>query len=305
MSFEDKNYFLAKKKYLNFLRKQEILGEPFYDKIGQFNNFYIPITNNIYKNFKKKKDTLVIGLSGGQGSGKSTIAKILKLIIKLRFNLNIINFSIDDYYKTLKDRKKMSKKFNQLFLTRGVPGTHDTKLLLSHLKKFKRGKFNRIKIPQFDKSKDDRIKKTKWKSVSKKQDIIIFEGWCIGAKAQKKNNLKKPINILEKKSDINLTWRTKVNNELKVKYNKIFKLIDLMIFLKVPSFKYVYKWRLLQEKKLKARSKGKKTMNNIQIKKFIMFYERITRNMLKDLSKKANIVISLDKKHKLKKILLN
>ena len=96
MSFEDKNYFLAKKKYLNFLRKQEILGEPFYDKIGQFNNFYIPITNNIYKNFKKKKDTLVIGLSGGQGSGKSTIAKILKLIIKLRFNLNIINFSIDD-----------------------------------------------------------------------------------------------------------------------------------------------------------------------------------------------------------------
>ena len=55
MSFEDKNYFLAKKKYLNFLRKQEILGEPFYDKIGQFNNFYIPITNNIYKNFKKKK----------------------------------------------------------------------------------------------------------------------------------------------------------------------------------------------------------------------------------------------------------
>ena len=31
-----------------------------------------------------------------------------------------------------------------------------------------------------------------------------------------------------------------------------------MIFLKIPSFEYVYKWRLLQEKKLKFTSKGKK-----------------------------------------------
>ena len=305
MSPHDKNYLLAKKKYLNFLKNQEVLGEPFYDKIGQFKKFYIPISNKIFKKFRKKNNTLIVGLSGGQGSGKSTIAQILKIIIKARFNLNTINFQIDDYYKTYKERQKMSQKFGKLFLTRGVPGTHDTKLLFKHLKNFKSNNFAQVKIPQFDKSKDDRMIKTKWKKIKKKQDIIIFEGWCVGAKAQKKNNLRKPINILEKKEDINLTWRTKVNNELKEKYKKIFKLVDTMIFLKVPSFNYVYKWRVLQEKKLKLKSKGKNIMTSKQIKRFIMFYERTTKNMLNDLNKKSNIIISLDKKHRLKSILSN
>ena len=71
----------------------------------------------IYKNFKKKK-IRIIGLSGGQGSGKSTISNILKIILKLEFNLNTIFFSIDDFYKTQKARRKLSKKTSELFLTR-------------------------------------------------------------------------------------------------------------------------------------------------------------------------------------------
>ena len=52
-------------------------------------------------------------------------------------------------------------------------------------------------------------------------------------------------------------------------------------------------------------TKGKKVMNKSQIKNFIMFYERITKNMIKDLSNKANIVINIDKKHRLKNIKFN
>ena len=102
---------------------------------------------------------------------------------------------------------------------------------------------------------------------------------------KKLKNLKKPINVLEKKEDKNLTWRKKVNNELRLKYKKIFNKIDLLIYLKVPSFKYVFKWRLLQEKKLKKKSKGKKIMSNIQVKKFVMYYERVTKHMFLDLKK--------------------
>ena len=36
----------------------------------------------------------------------------------------------------------MSQKFGKLFLTRGVPGTHDTKLLFKHLKNFKSNNFS-------------------------------------------------------------------------------------------------------------------------------------------------------------------
>ena len=60
------------------------------------------------------------------------------------------------------------------------------------------------------------------------------------------------LNKLEKEKDKNKIWRKKVNMELKNNYKKIFDSIDKLIFLRVPSFKYVYKWRLLQEKKLKV-----------------------------------------------------
>ena len=199
----------------------------------------------------------------------------------------------------------MSKNFSKLFLTRGVPGTHDTKMLLNHLKKLKKKSFSKILIPRFNKSTDDRCIKKEWMKVLKKPDIVIFEGWCVGAKAEKETGLIKPINELERQEDKNLIWRKKVNYELKNNYKKIFSLIDILIFLKVPSFDHVYKWRLLQEKKLKKKSRGKKIMNNIQVKKFIMFYERITLNMLKTLGSIAKVLINIDTRHRLSSIKFN
>ena len=257
----------VKKKYLRFLRSQEVLSEPFRDKLGQLKKFYIPIGNSIYKIYEKEKITKVIGLTGGQGSGKSTISNILKIVLKEYFNLETIIFSIDDFYKTFKDRKKMSKKISPLFLTRGVPGTHETKLLYNCIKSLKKKDFKKITIPKFDKSIDDRLPKNKWQKIEKKPNIVIFEGWCVGAKPQKNKDLLVPINTLEKVNDKKKIWRTRVNQELKDQYKKIFYLIDVSIFLKVPSFKHIYKWRLLQEKKLKAVSRGKKIMNSKQIKK--------------------------------------
>ena len=134
----------------------------------------------------------------------------------------------------------------------------------------------------------------------KKTGIIKFEGWCVGAKAQKQKELIKPLNILEKYEDTKLTWRKKVNNELKTSYQKIYDLVDKIIYLKVPNFKYVLKWRLLQEKKLRLKNK-KKTMSNKQIKKFIMFYERVTKTMSKNY-KNYDFIITIDKKHKIKSV---
>ena len=295
----------VKRKYLRFLKSQEVLSEPFRDKLGQLKKFYIPIGNSIYKSFENEKTTKVIGLTGGQGSGKSTISNILKIVLKEYFNLETVIFSIDDFYKTFKDRKKMSKKISPLFLTRGVPGTHETKLLYKCIKSLKRKNFKKIVIPKFDKSIDDRLPKNKWQKIEKKPNIVIFEGWCVGVNPQKNKDLIVPINTLEKVNDKKKIWRTRVNQEIKNQYKKIFNLIDLSIFLKVPSFKHVYKWRLLQEKKLKADSKGKKIMNSEQIKKFIMYYERLTKHMLKNLSYQSDILIKIDEKHKLKSLKLN
>ena len=305
MSLESLIYQKIKKKYLKFLKTQEVTSEPFRDKLGQLNKFYLPISEMINKEYIKKKKTRVIGLSGGQGSGKSTISKILKIILKEGYKLNTVIFSIDDFYKTLKQRNIMSKKINSLFLTRGVPGTHDTKMLYECLKKLKKNKFNKIILPKFDKSLDDRCSKSKWVKVKKKPNIVIFEGWCVGIDHQKNKDLIIPINKLEKEKDKNRNWRIKVNKELKYNYQKIFNLIDKLIFLRVPNFKYVLKWRLLQEKKLRINFKGKKTMNDTQVRNFIMFYERITKHMIKILPKKTDTLINLDTQHRLKSIKFN
>jgi len=302
---KEKSNNILEKKYLNFLRSQEVRGEYFYDKLSQLNNFYLPICKKIHKDYKKNKEIKIIGLAGGQGAGKSTITQIIKLILEKKYNLNIVCFSIDDFYKTSSERIKLSKKIHQLFKTRGVPGTHDTNLIRKTFLNLRKKNFKPLTIPRFDKSKDERSLKKKWQKIKKQPQIIIFEGWCVGAMPQKKKYLKKSINILEKKYDSNLIWRSKVNYELKNEYRKIFNKINKLIFLKVPNFECVYKWRLLQEKKLQLKSKGKKIMSSTQVRKFIMYYERITKQMLVDLTKEAYVVLYLDKKHRFKKIKFN
>jgi len=302
---DSSNFQQIKKKYLKFLKSQEVTSEPFRDKLGQLRNFYLPICEKINSEYKKSKKTKIIGLTGGQGTGKSTISNILKIILKESFNLETVIFSIDDFYKTRKERKILAKKISPLFLTRGVPGTHDTKMLFNCIKNLKKNRFKKMIIPKFDKSKDERCPKSKWLAVNKKPNIVIFEGWCIGVASQKKKDLVIPINKLEKQKDKKRIWRQTVNKELQNNYQKIFNLINKLIFLKVPSFKYVYKWRLLQEKKLRAKFKGNKTMSNEQVKNFIMYYERLTKNMLKILPKKADTVISIDENHRLKSIKFN
>ena len=211
---EDKslNFRKVKKKYLKFLSSQEVLSEPFRDKLGQLNKFYFPISKMINDEYIKNKKTKVIGLAGGQGTGKSTMSNILKIILKEIYKLETVIFSIDDFYKTLHDRKIMSKRISSLFLTRGVPGTHDTKLLLQCIKNLKNKNFKKTIIPKFDKSIDDRCPKNKWLKVEKKPNVVIFEGWCVGATAQTNKDLNIPINKLEKQKDKKKIWRQKVNS---------------------------------------------------------------------------------------------
>jgi len=293
---------MIKSDYLKFLKKQEVAGKPIIDKIGKLNKFYLPLSQWIYSIYKKDNRTKIIGLSGGQGAGKSTITGILKFIFKKKYGLNICCFSIDDFYKTKTERRKMSKKIHHLFLTRGVPGTHDLSLINKTIKKLKKKQFKTVLIPKFDKSVDDRSKKNKWQKIKKRPDIIIFEGWCIGARNQKSSALKNSLNYIEKKYDNSRIWRRTTNNYLKTQYKKLFRKIDKLVYLKAPNFDHIFKWRLLQEQKMKLTSKSKKTMSKPQVREFIMFYERITKQMMKDFSKISDLTVFLDKNHRSKKM---
>ena len=184
----------VKKDYFKFISSQETKKYKFKNKERMIKSFLIPVSQWILKKASKKK-TLIIGLAGGQGSGKTTISSILSLILTKYFKLNVFKVSIDDFYKTRKDRKLLSRIKHSLLMTRGVPGTHDIDLMLNFFKKVKTKNFKTFYVPKFNKAIDDRYSKSLWMKIKSKPDIVIFEGWCVGAKPQTNIQLKKPVNI--------------------------------------------------------------------------------------------------------------
>jgi D-glycerate 3-kinase len=304
MSLQENCFLKVKNDYLNFLNNEAIYNKSKSSKIKNLKKIYIPISFWINNKCKKKGRTLILGLSGSQGSGKTMVTGILQIILKKFFKKNIYIISIDDFYKTLRDRNRMSQQKHSLFKTRGVPGTHDINLIKNFFISAKRKKFKKIKLPKFNKSIDDRSKKNYWHNINKRPEIIILEGWCVGAKPQIISSLRKPVNILERHEDKDLIWRKYANEKLKKEYKEVFAMIDYFIFMKVPNFKIVFKWRLLQENKLRKKLHyKKKIMTYSAIKRFIMFYQRITLQMMKDLSKSASIVLLLKKNHEIKRVL--
>ena len=141
----------VKEDYFKFLNKEKILGKSKAEKIKSLKKIYIPISFWIENKYKKKGKTLFLGFSGGQGSGKTTVTGILKIILKKFFKRRIHVSSIDDFYKTLKDRKKMSYEIHPLFKTRGVPGTHDINLLKNFFDTVKKKNLKKLNYQNFKK----------------------------------------------------------------------------------------------------------------------------------------------------------
>ena len=237
-------------------------------------------------------------ISGSQGVGKSTLAIIIKLVIENIYKKKVMILSIDDYYLSKNKRNEISKKIHPLLKTRGVPGTHDINKLRRHINNFNKQKFP-ISTPKFDKLKDD-CSKTLNKVTS--AQILILEGWCCGTSAVEDKYLYKNINKLELNLDKNFVWRKYYNSILKNQYQSVFKMFDITIYLKPPSFAYVLKWRVLQEKNNAIKNNQKKLMNKKELSFFIQHYEKITKWMIKTMPAKADLLINLDRNQKIKKI---
>jgi len=223
---------------------------------------------------------------------------ILVYAIEKFYHKKVMAISLDNYYLSKKQRIRLSESIHPLFITRGVPGTHDIKKLKADIEKFQLSKFP-IYTPIFDKLTDDKAQRTK---KNLKADILILEGWCCGAKPIIKNYLHKDINMLEKHKDKNKIWRNYYNNKLKNEYTQLFNMFDKTIFLKAPSFNHVLKWRLKQEKMNKLKSINQKKMNKKNLIQFIQYYEKITKWMLKILPSKTDLLVKIDKNQKITSI---
>jgi D-glycerate 3-kinase len=302
MKLTDKCFNKVKKNCLKFIKSQETKADKFKNKERMIKSFLIPLCFWISKKADKKRPYFV-GLAGGQGTGKTTISSLIKIILIKYFKLKVFRISIDDFYKTRKERLSLSNRIHPMLLTRGVPGTHDIKMMLNFFRKVKSKKFKKLKLPTFNKAIDDRFKKKHWYSLNDKPDVIIFEGWCVGAKSEKNNSLKKTINSMEKAKDQKQIWRKYVNQQLKSEYKNLYSQLNCLIYLKAKNFSLLQKWRLKQERKLWLNSKRKsnlKIMNKEDVINFMQTYQRITQNMFRYMPKYASIILNLNSNHQIK-----
>ena len=206
MKLSEECFKKVKKDCFKFIKSQETSTEKFGNKQGMIKNYLIPICFWVAKKADNKKPYFV-GLAGGQGTGKTTISSIIKIVLEKYFKLKVFKISIDDFYKTREERFNLSKKVHPMLMTRGVPGTHDLKIMLDFFKKSKSKNFKSIKLPSFNKAVDDRFPKKNWYNIKEQPDVIIFEGWCVGARAEINKTLTKPVNSLERTKDQKLIWR--------------------------------------------------------------------------------------------------
>lgn len=238
---------------------------------------------------------VIIGLSGAQGSGKTTLALFLANWLQHEEGLTSVRLSLDDLYFGKQMRAVLARSIHPLLVTRGVPGTHDIELAKRTLDALTDTSGpDRVSLPVFDKASDDRVRVGAGPVVVTPVDVVVFEGWCIGARAQAAEELADPVNALEADGDPTGAWRRYVNERLRQEYAALFRKLDALVMLRVPSFDKVFEWRVQQERQL-----GGRGQSDAELAEFIMHYERLTRHMLATMPDYADTVIDIDAEHRM------
>lgn len=238
---------------------------------------------------------VVLGLNGAQGTGKSTLARLLQQLLARVHGMRAAILSLDDLYLSGTERLQRAQTIHPLLVTRGVPGTHDVDLGIRVIRCLRDGK--PIALPRFDKARDERVPVAKWPPWGGRCDLLIFEGWCMGARPQRADELGAPVNELEREEDPTADWRWYVNRELGGHYQALFSELDLLLMLRPPGFAQVYAWREEQEARLRALGGGPRVMSPAAVRRFVMHFERLTRFMWEEMPGRADALVQLGDDH--------
>lgn len=254
-----------------FLRIQDFLQQQGWQdfSIDLFQQLWLPLAQQIADwRQETQQKPCILGILGGQGTGKTTLAAVLAQIMA-EMDLRVCQISIDDLYKTHADRLQL-QQFDPRYRWRGPPGTHDVSLGISVLKQLRQASPQHpVAVPRFDKSlhqgAGDRVAPEAITAV----DVVLFEGWFVGVRPIDPDLFDcAPPPIL---TESDRAFARDVNDRLR-NYLPLWAELDRLIVLNPVDYRLTLQWRKAAEQKMRA--SGRAGMSDAEIEEFVQYFWR-------------------------------
>ncbi|MEH2026039.1 glycerate kinase [Nostoc sp.] len=229
-------------------------------------DLWLPLAIKLASHRQQLERPLIQGILGGQGTGKTTMCKILSLILnQLRYRT--VSLSLDDLYKTYSDRLLLTQQDPRL-IWRGPPGTHDIDLGLNVLDQIRQSQ-SPVMLPRFDKSAFGGAGDRTTSEIITGVDIVLFEGWFVGVRPINPNLFDTaPPPIL---TDADRAFARDMNLRLH-DYLPLWERLDSLIVLYPTDYRCSLEWRKQAEQQMIAA--GKSGMSNAEIEQFVNYFWR-------------------------------
>jgi len=228
-------------------------------------HFWLPLAKQLVAWHGQAEGTLIQGILGGQGTGKTTLAAILTQILN-HLGFQVCQLSLDDLYKTYADRRQL-EQIDPRLRWRGPPGTHDVELGLEVLQQLKQK--CPVQVPRFDKSAWGGMgDRTAYETVTC-ADIVLFEGWFVGVRPIDPTAFDQappPIN-----TERDRTFAHDMNARL-ADYLPLWNLIDRLIVLLPTDYRLSQQWRRQAEQRMMAT--GQTGMAATEVDEFVEYFWR-------------------------------
>ncbi|PMB37885.1 glycerate kinase [Fischerella thermalis CCMEE 5330] len=263
-------------------------------------NVWLPLAKRLVSHRQQLNRPLIQGILGGQGTGKTTLCRVLALIIGY-LGYNTLSLSLDDLYKTYRDRQIL-KQHDPRLIWRGPPGTHDVELGLTVLDKIRSCELP-VSVPRFDKSAYNGAGDRTTPEIVTNADIVLFEGWFVGVRPIDPSAFDHPPSPILTPED--QAFARDINDKLR-DYLPLWERLDSLIVLYPTDYRFSLEWRQQAERQMIAL--GKPGMTESEIEQFVEYFwcslhpELFIKPLIES-STLVDLVIEINSDHSFGKVL--